>query len=92
MSGVLLIEQFLQENYEFQKNVISNKLEVRERKEGAAFQPLTAETENSIILRARKELDDVNGLKTLVTEQIHSDEVTLFDPIAEWLHGLPACL
>ena len=90
VSGVLLIEQFLQENYEFQKNVISNKLEVRERKEGAAFQPLTAETENSIILRARKELDDVNGLKTLVTEQIHSDEVALFDPIAEWLHGLPA--
>lgn len=90
VSGVLLIEQFLQENYEFQKNVISNKLEVRERKEGAAFQPLTAETENSIILRARKELDDVKGLKTLVTEQIHSNEVALFDPIAEWLHGLPA--
>lgn len=85
-----MVEQFLQENYEFQKNVISNKLEVRERREGATFQPLTAETENSIILRARKELDDVKALKTLVTEQIHSNEVALFDPIAQWLNGLPA--
>ena len=90
VSGVLMVEQFLQENYEFQKNVISNKLEVRERREGATFQPLTAETENSIILRARKELDDVKALKTLVTEQIHSNEVALFDPIAQWLNGLPA--
>ena len=90
VSGVLLIEQFLQENYEFRKNVISNKLEVRERHEGAAFQPLTIEAENSIILRARKELDEVKALKTLVTEQIHSNQVALFDPIAEWLNALPA--
>lgn len=90
VSGVLLIEQFLQENYVFQKNVISNKLEVRELREGATFQPLTAEAENSIILRARKELGEVKALKTLVTEQIHSNEVMLFDPIAEWLNGLPA--
>ena len=60
VSGVLLVEQFLSENYEFRKNVISNKLEVRERsKEGAIFLTLTSEVENSIIVRARKELDEV---------------------------------
>ena len=91
VSGVLLAEQFLNENYEFQKNVISNKLEVRERgKEGATFQPLTAEVENSIIVRARKELDGVKALKTLLTEQIHSNDVAMFDPAEQWLHGLPA--
>ena len=91
VSGVLLAEQFLNENYEFQKNVISNKLEVRERgKEGATFQPLTAEVENSIIVRARKELDGVKALKTLLTEQIHSNDVAMFDPVEHWLHGLPA--
>lgn len=91
VSGVLLTEQFLSENYAFQKNVISNKLEVRERgKEGATFQPLTAEVENSIIVRARKELDGVKALKTLLTEQIHSNDVAMFDPAEQWLHGLPA--
>lgn len=91
VSGVLLTEQFLSENYAFQKNVISNKLEVLERgKEGATFQPLTAEAENSIIVRARKELDGVKALKTLLTEQIHSNDVALFDPVEHWLHGLPA--
>ena len=91
MSGVLLAEQFLNENYAFQKNVISNKLEVLERgKEGASFQPLTAEAENSIIVRARKELGEVKGLKTLLTEQIHSNDVVTFDPVEHWLHSLPA--
>ena len=91
VSGVLLAEQFLNENYAFQKNVISNKLEVLERgKEGASFQPLTAEAENSIIVRARKELGEVKGLKTLLTEQIHSNDVVTFDPVEQWLHSLPA--
>lgn len=91
VSGVLLTEQFLSENYAFQKNVISNKLEVLERgKEGATFQPLTAEAENSIIVRARKELGEVKGLKTLLTEQIHSNDVMTFDPVEQWLHSLPA--
>jgi len=91
VSGVLLTEQFLSENYTFQKNVISNKLEVLERgKEGATFRPLTTEVENSIIVRARKELDEVKYLKTLITEQIHSNDVTQFDPIEQWLHSLPA--
>ncbi|MBR0432736.1 MAG: DUF3874 domain-containing protein [Bacteroidaceae bacterium] len=91
VSGVLLTEQFLNENYAFQKNVISNKLEVLERgKEDASFQPLTAEAENSIIVRARKELGEVKGLKTLLTEQIHSNDVVTFDPVEQWLHNLPA--
>ena len=73
VSGVLIIEQFLSENYQFQKNVISNKLEVRARDgQDAPFQPLTAEVENSIIVRARKELEGVKSLKTLLVEQIHS--------------------
>lgn len=91
VSGVLLTEQFLNENYAFQKNVISNKLEVLELgKEDASFQPLTAEAENSIIVRARKELGKVKGLKTLLTEQIHSNDVMTFDPVEQWLHNLPA--
>ena len=72
-------------------NVSGNKLEVLERgKEGATFQPLTAEAENSIIVRARKELGEVKGLKTLLTEQIHSNDVVTFDPVEQWLHNLPA--
>ncbi len=91
VSGVLLAEQFLNENYAFQKNVISNKLEVLERgKEDASFQPLTAEAENSIIVRARKELGEIKSLKTLLTEQIHSNDVVTFDPVEQWLHNLPA--
>ncbi len=89
VSGVLLVEQFL-ENYEFRKNVVTNKLEVRVREDAdSLFQPLTKEVENGILLRARKELAEVKCLKTLVTECIHSDRVQDYDPVAEWLHNLP---
>ncbi|MCR5819393.1 MAG: DUF3874 domain-containing protein [Bacteroidaceae bacterium] len=90
VSGVLLVEQFL-ENYEFRKNVVTNKLEVRAR-DGVDndFQLLTPEVENGIVIRARKELESTKNLKTLLTECIHSDQVTEFDPAADWLHSLPA--
>ena len=89
VSGVLLVEQFL-EKYEFRKNVVTNKLEVRVREDATScFQPLTAEVENGIILQARKDLLKVKSLKTLITECIHSDNVADYDPVAAWLHSLP---
>lgn len=90
VSGVLLVEQFL-EKYEFRKNVVTNKLEVRLRENAdGRFQPLTTEVENGIILQARKDLTAVKGVKTLVTECIHSDHVKDYDPVAAWLHSLSA--
>ena len=54
VSGVLLVEQFL-ENYEFRKNVVTNKLEVRVREDAdSPFQPLTKEVENRILLHAQQ--------------------------------------
>ena len=89
VSGVLLVEQFL-EKYEFRKNVVTNKLEVRVRKDDAGqFRPLTAEVENGIILQARKDLQKVKSLKTLLTECIHSDRIEDYDPVTSWLHSLP---
>lgn len=90
VSGVLLVEQFL-EKYQFRKNVVTNKLEVRVREDATSlFQPLTAEVENGIVLQARIDLSKVKSLKTLVSECIHSDRVESYDPVATWLHSLPA--
>ena len=60
--NILLIEQYLQESFELRYNVLSKKIEVRERKEGAEFRPLTEKMANSIVRRIKLDLEDV-GMK-----------------------------
>jgi len=92
VTSIELTEQFLTENYELRKNVLSSKLEVRETSNpDAPFRPCTKETINTITIRARKELaDEVKNPKSLIEELIHSETVPQHDPIGEYLNHLPA--
>ena len=92
--GTLEVELFLQENYLFRRNVLNGKVEfaVKPAEGGeAAWKVLTTSALNSIVLRAKREQICEKGTpKTEIMEYVNSDEVDLFDPIANYLNGLPA--
>ena len=93
-AGVLAVELFLQENYLFRNNVLNGKVEFANKpKEGqeAEFRTLTQQALNSIILRAKREdIAEGGSPKTDIMEYINSEEVMRFDPVREYLDGLPA--
>lgn len=89
-NDMLILKEFLHENYEFRNNELSGKMEFRPRgDDDIPFRPLTREAENSIILRVCLELEDVRAPKNNVRLIIHSEETPEYDPIREYLMGLP---
>lgn len=92
VSEVEVVESFLTENYELRNNVLSHKMEVRDRQgdHTEKFRPLTREAMNSIIIAARKELAEIKNPKPLITELIQSEGTPNYDPIKEYLESLPA--
>ena len=93
VEGLLVVEQFLQENYLFRRNQLNGKVEFCNRPaEGqeANWRPLTLEAQNSIILRAiREEICEKGSPKAEIELYVHSEEVPLFNPAQNFLSGLP---
>jgi len=101
--SVLLIEQYLNDNYLFRRNELNGKVEFSTVTTGQSpvtsddkdqssvtFRPLTQEALNSIILRARREgLDDECNPKSDITMYVNSEEVPLYNPIQQYLNSLP---
>ena len=90
--GLLAVEQFLQNHYLFRRNVLSGKIEFATlpAKDEPAYRELSPEAEMSIIIRARKELaDEKCNPKTDIQDLLRSEEVRAYDPIGEFLGGLP---
>ena len=87
-------EAFLSENYQFRRNLLSGKTEVKDipmsTLKQTAWKPVTAEVVNSIIRQAKKEgIGGHMSPKQNIEEYIHSDAVPSYDPIREYLEGLP---
>lgn len=93
VEGLLVVEQFLQENYLFRRNVLNGKVEFCNKpaeEPSAEFRPLTAEAQNSIILRAiREEVCEKGSPKAEIELYVHSEEVPQFNPIQDFLSRLP---
>ena len=90
--GLLAAEQFLQDNYLFRRNVLNGKVEfVTLPAEGELkYRELTPEAEMSIIIRAKRELaDEKCNPKSDIQDLLRSEEVHVYDPIREFLDGLP---
>ena len=89
--SVLIIEQFLTDNYLFRRNVLNGKVEFKARNnEDADYRPLTQEALNSIIIRALREgLDEECNPKADITMYVNSEEVPLYNPILTFLNNLP---
>ena len=100
LEATLAVELFLNENYLFRRNVLNGKVEyVTKNPESAADQtpedslhwrPLTLETLNSIIRRAKKEqVCEKGSPKTEIVEFVHSEDVPAFNPVNHYLSHLP---
>ena len=89
--SVLIIEQFLNDNYCLRRNVLSGKVEFKSRADlSAEYRPLTQEALNSIIIRALREgLDEACNPKADITMYVNSEEVCLYNPVQAFLNGLP---
>ena len=90
-TSVLIIEQFLNENYRLRRNVLNGKVEFMTRSEPSAdYRPLTHEALNSIIIHALREgLDEDCNPKADITMYVNSEEVRLYNPVLAFLNDLP---
>ena len=89
--SVLIIEQFLNDNYRLRRNMLSGKVEFKMRSEiSADYRPLTQEALNSIIIRALREgLDEECNPKADITMYVNSEEVRMYNPVLAFLNDLP---
>ena len=93
--GILAVEQYLHDNYQFRRNVLNGKVEFLTltagvSDSGAEWHPLTQRAINSIIIRAKKEqICEKGNPKSDILLYVNSDEVEAFDPIRDYLEHLP---
>ena len=91
--GMLATELYLITHYLFRRNVLNGKVEyaVKPAEEQAPlWKPLTQSALNSIIIRAKRECVCESGSpKSDIVEYVNSDEIDIFDPIADYLEHLP---
>ena len=85
MEGTLAVQQFLQDNYLFRRNVLNGKVELAIKPaedEAPLWRPLTQEALNSIIIRAKREgVCEKGSPKTDIVEYVHSEEIRLMSTI-----------
>ena len=85
-----MLESFLDENYQFRRNVLSGKTEVRKLTDEAdRWNILTEIILNSIVRKAKNEGFSEKSPRTDIVEFIGSDAISDFDPIKEFLENLP---
>ena len=93
LEGMLEAEQFLSENYLFRRNILNGKIEFTtlsaDGEPQKPYRPLTQAALNSIIIRAKREDVAEGKPKADIVEYIHSEEVPEFNPVEEFLKGLP---
>ena len=93
IGNVLSIEVFLDEHYAFRHNVLNGKTEFAKRAEDgsvAEYRVLTQKALNSIVIQAKREdVFEEGGSKSDIQEYINSEEVESYDPIKDYLNGLP---
>ncbi len=92
--NTLAVEQFLNDNYQFRRNVLNGKVEfaitnAEQADIQSVWQTLSPEALNSIIRKAKQEQITKNSPKTDIQEVIYSDATPKYDPIKEYLTHLP---
>ncbi len=88
--AVFQTESFLQENYEFRRNILSGKTEVRPTESSDdKWIILTTEVLNSIILRAKKEEIGDTMVQGIIHQIVNSDTIPEWNPVTHFLENLP---
>lgn len=89
VEGKTLAENFLEQNYEFRRNVLRGIVEFRALEGDEEWRPVTSQALNSIIFKAKHELDADADLKADIKLYVNSEEPPVYDPVAEWFDSLP---
>ena len=85
---VFEVEAFLEEGFEFRRNVINGKLEMRFKDEDV-WRALTDEVLNTIVIKAREEgVGGDSSPRKVIEEYLHSMAVSNYNPIANYLDGI----
>ena len=85
---VFEVEAFLEEGFEFRRNVINGKLEMRFKDEDV-WRALTDEMLNTIVIKAREEgVGGESSPRKVIEEYLHSMAVSNYNPIANYLDGI----
>lgn len=96
---ILVVKEFLTDNYLFRRNILNGKVEFADRPKGNAaelsddnqpvYRALTPEALNSIIIRAKIEQIIEGNPKSDIIEYVQSEEIPFFNPIKDFLESLP---
>lgn len=96
---ILVVKEFLTDNYLFRRNILNGKVEFADRPKGDAaelsddnqpvYRALTPEALNSIIIRAKIEQIIEGNPKSDIIEYVQSEEIPFFNPIKDFLESLP---
>jgi len=96
--GMLAVESFLQERYQFRFNVLNGKVEFVTKSAADdvtadnddAWRPLTERALNSIIIQAKSEdVCEGGNPKGDIQLLLYSEKVRTYDPVRDYLEGLP---
>ena len=88
--AVFETESFLSENYEFRRNELSGKIEMKPMEpKDAKWVILTEAVLNSIILRAKKEEIGGNFVQGIIHQIVHSETIPAWNPVVHYLENLP---
>ena len=96
--GMLAVESFLQEHYQFRFNVLNGKVEFVTKSAADdvtadnddAWRPLTERALNSIIIQAKSEdVCEGGNPKGDIQLLLYSEKVRTYDPVRDYLEGLP---
>lgn len=83
------LEEFMKRRYQLRRNTIKGIVEYRELKSYQFdFRPLSKQAVNGMVLNITGE--GVNAWDADVRRYVESDRVPIYDPIEEYLFGLPA--
>jgi len=82
------VQAFLVADYDFRRNLISDKIEFRERGT-EAFRVLSQDEQNSILMLAEAAMPEEKRLRDRLLNFINSRATHDYDPAANWLQSLP---
>lgn len=83
-------EYFLEQHYNFRRNVLSGMVEYKKADEpDEKFARLTSEALNTIYIMGMREMPDVSELKADIKTYVESSIPPVYDPIRQWFDALP---
>ena len=83
-------EYFLEQHYNFRRNVLSGMVEYKKADEpDEKFSRLTSEALNTIYIMGMREMPDVSELKADIKTYVESSIPPVYDPIRQWFDALP---